>query len=315
MNPSNATPGLVLVSLGLMLLMPGCQKSSGDAAWWQGEQQRLELSNQLVLKEYRYNQTSGGDVAGLEKLRTSNDTVGLRIAELTQKQSSLSMEVDSMQRRLIALREESIQNQRQFALGKKFKEFSVSSGRTYADASVAMIDDAGVTIRHADGSARLTYADLDDSQRQFFGLEESSSLAAEERERRQALAYEQWIDSSIAVVRQKEERLTRSAKLEEDAAVRARTMLAASQASYASTTRALAQPAKSFGGYSRNYYGYSRPTYRYVYHYNSNNYGYYGGSNYRSCYQPYQRISESSAVNPTTNRFKNFSTTTIPYIP
>lgn len=295
-------------------LTSGCRESGSDAAWWQGEQQRLELSKNLELKEYRYQQTAGGDVAEFEKLCASNHSGKLRRSELVQNHFALSAEIESMERQLVALREDSIQNQRQIALGKKFKQFSVSSGRTYVDVSVAMIDDAGVTLRHADGSARLTYSDLDDAQRRFFGLEESSSLAAHEQEKRQALAYEQWIDSSVAVVRAKTERDSFSAKQDEEVARRARTMLAANQTSY-SSTRALAQPAKSFGGYSRSYSSYRRPSYRYVYYDNCNNYGYYGGSNYRSCYQPYQRISQTSAVNPSNDKIRNFANTTIPYIP
>lgn len=313
MKLETAGKRLGFASMMAALLMSGCRRGGEDAAWWRGEQQRLELAHDLELKEYRHQQSDAGSLAELETLRVSNESDRKRLAKLSEKQTTLATEVDSMERQLVGVREEMVRTQRQMALGRKFKEFPVADGRTFKNATVAAVDEAGVTIRHEDGSARLVYADLDDRQRQFFALDENASLAAQEEEKRQAVAYEQWIDSTVAVNKAKNEQATLETRRDEQRLRFERSLIAARQTS-ASSERALAQPARSFGG---GYSSYSRPSYRTVYYYNYNPYGYspYVNRNYRACYQPYQRITRSPAVNPTTTRTRSFANTTIPYIP
>ena len=38
------------------LVIVGCEKNQDLTAWWQGEQQRIELRHQLELKKYRFEQ-------------------------------------------------------------------------------------------------------------------------------------------------------------------------------------------------------------------------------------------------------------------
>jgi|GEM_PF-6374447 len=320
MNIGMAGKSLGFASVMAGLLTSGCRKSGEDAAWWQGEQQRLELSHNLALKEYRYQQSDAASLGKLERLRVSHESETKRLLDLSRQRGDLTVEVESMERQLLGVQEDFVTTQRQMALGKKFKEFPVADGRTFKNATVAAVDDAGVTIRHEDGSARLVYADLDDRQRMFFALDENASLAAQDEEKRQAVAYEQWIDSTVAVNHAKDEQAAFETRREELRFRENRNLIAARQIS-ASNVRALGQPARSFSssGYSSSSYysGYSRPRYHYVYYYNpcGSNYNPYVSRNYRACYQPYQRISPS-AVNPTTtNRANSFANTTIPYIP
>lgn len=130
------------------------------------------------------------------------------------------------------------------------------------------VDDSGVLIRHDNGAARLGYADLSNEQRLFFGIEESSALAAEERERKEALQYEQSIDMQMAAIKAKEKTAaSRNVVEDELRAMRARV----ATASKPREPSLLSQPARPFGtgsiyrrrpGYSS--YGYYRPAYRFV---------------------------------------------------
>lgn len=270
MNLKTAGKRLGFASLVAALLASGCRKGGDETAWWQGEQQRLELAHDLDLKDYRYEKADLRSFEELEKLRASNESDRKRLLDLSREQTALISEVDSIERQLLAVGGERIVKQRQMALGKKFKEFPVADGRTLKNATVAAVDDAGVTIRHEDGSARLVYADLDDRQRQFFALDEHASLAAQEVERRQAIAYELWIDNTVALKQAKNEQVALEARRQEQR-IRQELSLIAARQTRPSNARTLAQPARTF---SSGYSSYSRPNYRYIYHYNYNPCGY-----------------------------------------
>ncbi len=254
-----------IVSSMLAILTSGCRKNDGQSVWWQGEQNRVELTHDLALKEYRLQHSGYEKMAELEKFRISNKAAELRLRDLRGKQAGLILEVELMSRRFVASRREFVGNQRKAALGKKFNELAVADGRNFRDVAIVSIDDAGVTIRHADGSARLAYADFDEGQRVIFGLEEGSSLAAQEEEERQSLAYERLIDSRMAIIQQKQTNDFAAAKREEQQDRWQRSSTAASQAN-SGYVRPLAQPAKAFGGgFYGHYSGYSRrPIYYYV---------------------------------------------------
>ena len=273
-----------IASAMLALLLSGCEKSDNQSRWWQGEQERVELGHDLALKEYRLQQSGYENMAELEKLRISNDGAKGELRDLRQVQAGLILEVELTLRKLEAFRGEVIGNQRKTAMGKKFNRLDVADGRNFRDVTVASIDDAGVTIRHADGSARLRYAGLDDGQRVIFGLEESSSLAARQVEARESLAYERLIDSRMAVIQDKQSRDSATAKREEHYAQWKRSLIAASTSS-SDYVRPLAQPAKAVSSRYSNYGNFSyysghatRPTYYYVY--NSNRYNFASSASY-----------------------------------
>lgn len=299
----------------VVLFSSGCQKKAAQAEWWQGEQQRLELTHQLALKEYQFQQSGFSEIEVLTSLRASNQLAKARLQTLVAQRSDLTVEIEAIERQCVALKENSLRQQRHNAIGQTFEEFYSADGRKFQNASVVSIDEAGVTIRHADGSARLRYMDLNPEQRDYFGLEESASLAAVEQESREALAYERWIDRGVASVREKESRALDEQRREQQLARDERARVAAQQL-VAANERPLAQPAKSFGnGYSRYYSSYrsSRPTYRYIYNY-SDDCGTprYQRSDYNNgCAIIHQGFPKSTDF----SRIRSFSNTNIPYIP
>lgn len=247
----------------------GCGKNQNQAAWWQGEQERIALSHQLGLKEYRFEQVHTHDFEELQGLRKAVEAATSALRSLRQQQLSLSVEVVSLEGTWGGFREAAIRNQRQRAIGKAFETIQLVSGRKFQQVRVSAIDDAGVTIRHADGSARLRFADLNAEQQVVFGLEADLALAATGREADAVAHYERWVDEQMTVVHEKAKIDSEIARGDEVAARQQRSQLASQQAAV-SETRALAQAATSVGsswGYSRYYSNYRtyRPTYYNVY--------------------------------------------------
>ncbi len=299
------------------LLAVGCGRNQDLTDWWQGEQLRIELSQQLALKQYRFEQAYLRDFEQLEKLRRST-TATVSLLKLRREQRlTLGGQIESLEGQWADFRESTIRDQRQIALRKTFEKLTVVSGRTFAEASVVSIDDSGVTIRHADGSARLRYADLDAKQRIYFGLEADRALAAELQEARDAAVYERWVGKQMVALDETKLKDSENARNEELAARQTRTEAAALLAAN-SNARPLAQPATSVGNRSWSYssaysnYRASRPTYRYVYYNCAPAY-----TCQPSVYPVYpgRAIKPDTYTSPVVPKRKSFADTTIPSIP
>lgn len=203
-----------------------------------------------------------------------------------------------------------IHDQRQQAIGRHFETLDLASGRKFQQVTVSTIDDAGVTIRHAHGSARLHYGELDAKQRLNFGMEAGLALAAEEKESKASVAYEQWIEDRVTTVHENEVKASALAKREERSAARDYSQLVARQAAL-TKTRPLGQAPTVVGSGSR--YGYyssyrtSRPYYYNPYYYNAPASQAYP----RPCYRAVTQYPSSKPVVKDTS----FADTTIPSIP
>jgi hypothetical protein len=321
LNNPRTGPSLVALAAGVFLSV-SCDRGSSQAEWWQGEQERIGLSQQLELKKYRFEQVSNRDLESLERLRNATETAASALRSLRQQHLTLSHEVASLEGNWGEFRESTIRNQRHRAIGKTFESVLLASGRKFQGVTVAAIDDAGVTIRHADGSARLRFVDLDSDQRLFFGLEADLALEAANKEAEATVAYERWIDDRMAIVHEQERKDSEAAR-REDLALRQERSRLASQNAAASKTRALAQAPTAFGNRSWGYSGYYstyrtyRPTYRPVYYYSTPSY-----NNCRTFVSPRTVFPQSawssgtgcvsSSVVP---KCKSFANTTLPFIP
>lgn len=259
----------------------GCGRHEDSGAWWRGEQERLELSHQLALKEYRHSQFGADHFADLQALKESNKELAASRLQLTTRKLALSQEIAGLQQDFSSFCVSTLRDYRGKVVGQKFPELGLISGKTYRDVKIAAIDDAGVTIRHADGSARLGYEDLDSDQRMRFGLEEGLALAAVEKEAQQASQYEKWIDQRMLLVQERESRIAEENKNAELAASRVRSLLASSS-SVSSNPWNLSKSATAFSSRSTSYnsvyrsaYSPYRSRYRYVYY-------------VPSCYRPYR---------------------------
>ena len=301
-----ATPGV----LALVLMATGCREKGGDLGWWEGEQQRIQLSHELELKRFRLEQLGpySDDRPQLEKVRADIRTQTAVQASLKMRSKALKEEFELMQADLAGFRESALRDHRNRAIGRKFPEFVTSSGRKFSEVIVASIDDAGVGIRHSDGTARLRIEDLDPEQRLFFGLEPELAVAAAQKEARDVAAYERWIDRQMVVVREKEEQSARI-NAQEQRAEQTKRLLAARQ-TVAASVSPLAKPATSVGsGYSSYRYYRYRPYYRTVYYTPT-----YYPTFPRTCYPSTQR-SFNSYYTPVVIQNRKFDNSTFPTTP
>lgn len=250
------------------VLLTSCGKKGVDTVWWEGEQQRLELAQQLALQEFRLGQRDGDVTQELVVQERKNHHSSASLDSFSARRNALRGEIDAMESGMITMRENFLRSRREAVTGKTFETFTAWNGRTYHQMSVSSVDDAGVSIRHADGSARLRYRDLNDAQRQMFGLDAERALAATDQERADAVEYGRWIDRRMVAIREKEaerERLATASKLA------AKTRLASNidRTVVAANVSPLAKSASTFSSrgsrYSSSYHRY-RPSYSTYYY-------------------------------------------------
>ena len=278
-------------------LSVGCKRDESRAEWWHGEQERTALSQEVKLLQYRLDHSQAKMQTDLEHLDGRTQADALLLQGLRQKLSDLSSDVAKLQSDWSDFKSSILREQRQLAIGKSHPTFQLATGRTFQDVSVVAIHDAGVTIRHADGSARLRFEDLNTEQQAYFGLEEHLALAAEEKESLTTATYERGIDTQMALIQQQEKLVADITRREEQAARQKWSQLAAQYVA-ASVPSTLSQAATPVGRDSWSSYRYDRyHRYRTRYPYDQSVYYYYASSiNY--CRTPVP----SPVVRPTASR-------------
>lgn len=182
------------------LLLAACQDRKFQTRWWQGEEERLLLQNEVQAKSFRISDEltqKFADHQALEKLiaQTAN-----RLATLRTHRDGMHQNLADLKAEMESYRQIAIRNQRERAMKQTYAELTLKSGRQFKDVSITSITDVGVGIRHADGSARMRFSDLTESQRAFFALDGELAAAAEQQEAQTALAYERWIDEQTAIL-------------------------------------------------------------------------------------------------------------------
>lgn len=265
--------------LSISFFLGGCNQDHGQTAWWEGEEERIELVKQIELKKYRYDQFLGSDFEDLQKVRSASEKLSATKKELESRYALVAAEVNSLNEQWSGFRESMIRAHRQRALGKSFDKLVLASGRTFENASVTAINDSGVTIRHSDGSARLRFEDLNAGQRWLFGLEEDLAIAAHQKESQSAAEYERWVDTRLASNEAKAKEAAETARQDRIAANSARADLLASQTASANVSP-LSRPSTSssyrsnYSGYRSNYSSYRTYTPVYRVYYNTPSYNY-----------------------------------------
>ena len=270
----------------IVLALTGCGEKRDQSVYWDTERVVVELTQKLKLAEYRLGLMPNRETVDAGAVMENARRLDRRLSELRADQASLVDEIKDLEIRKSELVQTSIRNIRAKAHGRKFGTFATTDGRTFENVMITGVDDGGIALRHAHGTARLRYSDLSVEQREEFGLKEKSALAAEYRERREAVAYEQRMDEELGAMREKEEREAAIAKRSEDARV-SRSLMARNNVSQKPESP-LSKPATTVGSgsYYRNTYGTTyrtyRPRYRYVYYYSAGSNPYYSYRSNRS---------------------------------
>jgi len=218
------------------LFLGACNQENHQAAWWEAEKERIEVSQQLELKKYRLEQFLGSEMEDLQKVRSASEKLAARRQSLESQKSLVVAEVNSLEEQWTGFRQSMIQGQRQRALGKSYDKLVLASGRSFEKVSISDINDSGVVIRHSDGSARLRFEDLNAQQRLLFGLEEDLAIAAHQKETQGAAEYERWVDTRLASSKAKKDEAEAARREQVAAADRARANLLARQTISASVS-------------------------------------------------------------------------------
>ena len=240
--------------IGLLAILAGWaawDERPDDAVWWNNECTRMDLTQRLKVLEFRYEQAEL-KFNYEDWLREKKALEGLQVtvSELEAKRDELQIENSEAVRAMADFRKSTLENIRLSRIGTELGDFECPSGRIYSDASVVAVRDAGVTVRHRDGIARMGFNDLSSDQRVFFGLEEESSAKAIQRESAKAHQYLSWLETRMAQIGEEEEaRELNEAKLAEASARRvslANNYRRATTKSNQMVSR-LSQPAKPVG--------------------------------------------------------------------
>ncbi len=266
-HPVNVIERSMMVLL-LAVALPACGSGDDGAEYWENEREIIALTQRLKLGEYRLGRfgPEGGKKLDDLKTRLSENETGL--CRLQKEKATLAAEIACLKTRNQELGRMVLEQKRSKTRGMKFETFPARDGRIFENATVIMVEDSGVEFRHDHGAVRLLYGELSDQQRLFFGLEESAALAAEDRERREALAYERDIDLELEAIRKRETHATNLDGMN----LASRFSRSLSPVSFRKPVISeLSKPAKPVGSASfylkyRRYYGYHshRPVYRYV---------------------------------------------------
>lgn len=185
--------------IALAAVSISCSDKRQDSAWWENEKTIIELNHRLELEQFRAEITSG--TSGLSKTEeTASDPAAIdsQIALLAAQKSALEEEITGLSEGWDGFRRSVLTQKRASVSGTSFDEYHPGNGKTYQNVVITSIDDSGVAIRHSKGTARFRYEDLSPEGRAYFGLDQNFSRNALASEREQRIAYERWMQESMA---------------------------------------------------------------------------------------------------------------------
>ena len=252
----------------VIVLMPSCGDEALRGELAAGEQQLIELGQRLKLMEYRAELADTGTFGELRSLEEHLRAISGQISDMAARRAELEASTARLEDELAEAKALVIRDCRERAIGREFDPLVVRDGRSFARVRVVSVDDAGVSIRHEHGAARLRYQDLTAAQQLEFGMDADLAAAAERRERDEIAAYDEWLETEMARAEEAEAR-----KPQESArslATAGMTSRRVTDEAASGRTSLLAQPARPFGTgsiYGSSRYRSYRPSYRYVYYY------------------------------------------------
>jgi hypothetical protein len=189
---------LLAVGTAACLAAVSCTSEDGDTA------ERIRLDGEKIHRSQR-EQLLRMRVARLSvpadelaELRNRIESQRACIATLEERRAGLNHEATGLEHRKTALRNECLRQVRDRLAGRKFSELTLPDGRSYKQVAVIAATDAGLHIRHASGTARLTINDLGVERGEAFGIDATSSQATLIEEASHQREYERWVGKELA---------------------------------------------------------------------------------------------------------------------
>lgn len=256
-----------IVLVGAVCTLVSCGKRSSEARWWELEQTRIGLDCQLRLATYRWEAAdkNRASFTNYQQMIEINERNTELIESMRVQKKVLHGEILATQNEWDKSRDLHKKTRRSNLIGKTFEVLSLEDGRHFNKVRITNIDDAGVAIRHSDGTARLDIHDLGEQKAAEFGIEKASALVALAKEEQQAIAYEQWHFSMMRSLEMlRIEKNARNALAEKDKAKAVRSAAFSKAANTDASLRPLAQPPRPFGASSIRWrYPWRTYSYRY----------------------------------------------------
>jgi len=214
---------LVMLPALALVALPACKRNADarmDPDWWKLEADRVELVQEIKLQKMRVGEeTAGKDYSTLTAKVAKDETL---LGELKATAEAIRTDISGLAAAAQKQREAWVSDTRAGAIGRNFESLAGASGRTYQDVVVTKISDVGIEFRHSTGSARLSATELSPALHDVFALDSGDALAAIEKERSAARAYEAWIDHRmVAVDAERKETQRIAAERESDKALAA----------------------------------------------------------------------------------------------
>lgn len=105
---------------------------------------------------------------------------------------------------LIAVASADVETRRAEEVGKRYEQYVTSAGKVYRDVSISKITDAGVSIIHAEGVARLGFEELSAEQRKDFGITKEGAAEIDAKEMEFTAAYKAKVEEQQKAKREKD---------------------------------------------------------------------------------------------------------------
>lgn len=194
-------------------------ESDRAVAWWEGEQEREDLAQAVQLARYRVSQMPADRRGDLARVNREIATLKVRLGEVRKIHAALEVEEVAIRQHAERYAAMVREQRRMDAVGTKMALFKPAIGRALEDVEITAVTDAGVTLRHRGGIARVDFFKLSQSQRERFGLEFAAAVTALDQENAREMAFHQATEAAMASQREQEAReATEAAKRAADQA-------------------------------------------------------------------------------------------------
>jgi hypothetical protein len=112
MHPVKSIHVLAPVTALAAVLLPGCRERPDRLAWWEAEQERIELSQRLALVQYQQRNAPPDHTAQLRELQATTRNLAQRAFDLAQTRTTLSAEIQDLETQLDQLAGNALKDQR-----------------------------------------------------------------------------------------------------------------------------------------------------------------------------------------------------------
>ncbi len=188
---------MVLCAVALSSCDKSSRLASADPTWIRLNSDRVDLECRLAIARMRLNRLENQS-HGQEAANARLDDLNTCQIRLLDRQIALESEIKTIDDAMLSMKARHLELSRELAVGTKFTTLRTISGRSYDQAKIVRVTDAGIQIRHATGTARLLFQDLSEAQRHEFGLDEGPAIAALRTEASLLRTYEAQIDKQLA---------------------------------------------------------------------------------------------------------------------